>query len=103
MSFRNRLGRRNDGEGCLARREDIRQEIGNPEASASRSQEVVCAVLPCCRRRIGTNSILAGARFRSNNRALLGMKQKFRPSGNSCPKSAERSPAATQVYIIPIL
>jgi len=34
----------------------------------------VCTVLPRCRRRIGTNSILAGARVRTNNRALLGMQ-----------------------------
>jgi site-specific recombinase XerD len=55
---------------------DIRQETGNPEASASRSQEVVCTVLPRCRRRIGTNSILARARVRTNNRALPGMQTK---------------------------
>src|SRR5262245_8973880 len=39
-------GRRNDREGCLVRREDIRQETRNPETGASRSQEVVCTLLP---------------------------------------------------------
>ena len=77
VSFRKGVGRRNDGKGCLACREDICQETGDPEASASRSQEVVCTVLPRCRRRIGTNSILAGACFRANNRALPGVQTKI--------------------------
>jgi hypothetical protein len=36
----------------------------------------VCTVLPRCRRLIGTNSILAGARVPTNNRALPGMQTK---------------------------
>src|SRR6476660_1711156 len=74
VQFWNRMGRWNDREGGLACRKDIRQEIGSPQASAARSEEVMCSVLPRGRRRIGTNSVLARARVCANNRALLGMQ-----------------------------
>jgi hypothetical protein len=44
------LGRRDDGEGGLARRQDSRQEIGDAETRASRPPPIVRAVLRCGRR-----------------------------------------------------
>src|SRR5262249_9550440 len=48
-----------------------------PKLAPHDLKEVVFTVLPRCRRRIGTNSILAGARVRTNNRALPGTQTKI--------------------------
>jgi hypothetical protein len=64
----------NDRKTCLARRQDVRQEIGDPEVRSSRSAEVLRQVLSRGRRRIGTNPILVRICVRPNDRALLGVQ-----------------------------
>src|SRR5206468_1712199 len=58
----------------LARRQDIREEIGDSEARPSRFEKVVRPVLSRSRRRIGANPISVGARLGADNGALLGVQ-----------------------------
>ena len=50
------------------------EKIGNPEDRPSRFAKVMRPILPCRWRRVGTDSIPAGARIGTNDRALLGMQ-----------------------------
>ena len=50
VSFGNRMGRRNDRKGGLARRQDVCEETGDSEARSTRSAKVMRAVLSCRRR-----------------------------------------------------
>ena len=77
LSFGNSVGRRDDGEGRLARREDICKETRNPEADPSRSQEVVCAVLS-----LEQIQFLLGHVSVQTTERYLGCKQKFREAVN---------------------
>ena len=74
VPFRYGMGRRDDREGRLARRQNVREEIGNSEARTSRSQTVVRSVLSRGRWGVGTNPILVGTRVRAIDRALLRMQ-----------------------------
>jgi hypothetical protein len=76
------VGRRNDGEGRLARCEDIRQETEYPEAGASRSSKVMCAVLSCRWRGIRTIQFLLGHVSVQTTERYLGCKQRFREAVN---------------------
>ena len=60
-----------------ARRENICEETRNPEAGASRSQEVRVRVLSCCWGRIGANSIFLWHVSVQTTKRYLGCSKDF--------------------------
>src|SRR5215471_7801466 len=77
LSFRKGVERRNDGESRMVRREDLRQETGNPEVGASRSQEVVCAFCHAAGGELEQIQFLLGHVSVQTTERYLGCKQKL--------------------------
>ena len=82
VPFRNRMGRWNDREGGLACRQDIRQEIGNPQAGAARSEEDVLASATRPAENWEQIQFLLGHVSVQTTERYLGCKQKFREAVN---------------------
>ncbi|MGA2923923.1 MAG: tyrosine-type recombinase/integrase [Candidatus Sulfotelmatobacter sp.] len=64
------MGRWDDGEGCLAHCEGIRQKHRRGEVGAPRSAEDLCSTLPRIGRRVRADPVSLGARFGTDDRTI---------------------------------